>query len=93
MKRVQYHVNKMPYVTVWYMDGVRRISAESLATNYVCSNMSSGGSSFRFAGQFMSACSEWKLASLLKGSWDLVTRVINKVAILIITYNPQLGDV
>ena len=27
--------------------------------------------------------------SLLKGSWDLVTRVINKVPILIITYNPN----
>ena len=26
---------------------------------------------------------------LLKGSWDLVTRVINKVTILIITYNPN----
>ena len=26
---------------------------------------------------------------LLKGSWDLVTRVINKVPILIITYNPN----
>ena len=25
----------------------------------------------------------------LKGSWDLVTRVINKVTILIITYNPN----
>ena len=28
-------------------------------------------------------------SSLLKGSWDLVTRVIKKVAILIITYNPN----
>ena len=28
---------------------------------------------------------------LLKGSWDLVTRVINKVTILIITYNPNQG--
>ena len=26
---------------------------------------------------------------LLKGSWDLVTRVINKVTILIITYSPN----
>ena len=26
---------------------------------------------------------------LLKGSWDLVTRVTNKVTILIITYNPN----
>ena len=26
---------------------------------------------------------------LLKGSWDLVTRVITKVTILIITYNPN----
>ena len=25
---------------------------------------------------------------VLKGSWDLVTRVINKVAIVIVTYNP-----
>ena len=30
------------------------------------------------------------MKGLLKGSWDLVTRVIIKVAILIITYNPQL---
>ena len=29
--------------------------------------------------------------SSLKGSWDLVTRVINKVTILIITYNPNWG--
>ena len=27
--------------------------------------------------------------SLLKGSWDLVTKVINKVTILTITYNPS----
>ena len=27
--------------------------------------------------------------TLLKGSWDLVTRVINKVTILISTYNPN----
>ena len=26
---------------------------------------------------------------LLKGSWDLVTRVTNKVTILIITYDPN----
>ena len=28
-------------------------------------------------------------ATLLKGSWDLVTRVINTVAVLINTYNPS----
>ena len=28
---------------------------------------------------------------LLKGSWDLVTRVMIKVAILIVTYNPNKG--
>ena len=27
--------------------------------------------------------------SLLRGSWDLVTRVISKVTILIATYNPN----
>ena len=27
---------------------------------------------------------------LLKGSWDLVTRVTNKVTILIIAYNPNI---
>ena len=30
----------------------------------------------------------WGSKSLLRGSWDLVTRVIIKVTILIITYNP-----
>ena len=29
--------------------------------------------------------------TILKGSWDLVTRVITKVTILIITYNPNQG--
>ena len=29
--------------------------------------------------------------ALLKGSWDLVTRVINKVTRLIITYDPNQG--
>ena len=29
-----------------------------------------------------------RLGCLLKGSWDLVTRVINKAAILIVTSNP-----
>ena len=28
---------------------------------------------------------------LLKGSWGLVARVMNKVTMLIIDYNPQLG--
>ena len=28
---------------------------------------------------------------ILKGSWDLVTRVIIRVAILTITYNPNYG--
>ena len=28
-------------------------------------------------------------SQILKGSWDLVTRVTNKVTILIITYNPN----
>ena len=27
--------------------------------------------------------------NVLKGSWDLVTEVISKVAIVIITYNPN----
>ena len=31
---------------------------------------------------------KWEGRSVLKGSWDLVTRVITKVTILIITYNP-----
>ena len=30
-----------------------------------------------------------KAPILLRGSWDLVTGVINKVTILIITYNPN----
>ena len=30
------------------------------------------------------------LRALLKGPWDLVTGVINKVTILIVTYEPQL---
>ena len=30
-----------------------------------------------------------KVQGLLEGSWNLVTRVINKVTILIITYNPN----
>ena len=30
----------------------------------------------------------WFVVGLLRGSWDLVTRVIIKVTILIITYNP-----
>ena len=29
-----------------------------------------------------------EILNLLRGSWDLVTRVIIKVTILIITYNP-----
>ena len=34
----------------------------------------------------------FRVEGLLKGSWDLVTRVINKVTILIITYNPKSPD-
>ena len=39
------------------------------------------------------SCSNGKQAvvSLLKGSWDLVTRVIVRVTILITTYNPNEG--
>ena len=29
--------------------------------------------------------------ALLKGSWDLVARVVNRVTLLIITYNPNKG--
>ena len=31
----------------------------------------------------------FRVQGLLKGSWGLVTRVINKVTILIISYNPN----
>ena len=31
------------------------------------------------------------VGSLLRGSWDLVTRVIIKATTLICTYNPKLG--
>ena len=31
------------------------------------------------------------LRIILKGSWDLVTKVINRVTLLIITYNPNKG--
>ena len=31
---------------------------------------------------------EFRVYDILGGSWDLVTRVISKVTILIITYNP-----
>ena len=34
---------------------------------------------------------EYEFMDLLKGSWDLVTRVINKATILITTYNPNSG--
>ena len=30
-----------------------------------------------------------RVSGVLKGSWDLVTRIINKVTILISTYNPN----
>ena len=33
----------------------------------------------------------FRSSRLLEGSWDLVTRVIIKVTILIITYNPNYG--
>ena len=33
--------------------------------------------------------SPWLLKSPVEGSWDLVTKVIARVAILITTYNPN----
>ena len=34
--------------------------------------------------------SGFRVSSLLKGSWDLVTGVINKATIVLITYNPPI---
>ena len=33
----------------------------------------------------------WVLGGVLRGSWDFVTRVVNRVAILILAYNPSSG--
>ena len=49
---------------------------------------------FRVSDSFMGTIRASRVSfmdTILKGSWDLVTRVITKVTILIITYNPNQG--
>ena len=48
-----------------------------------------GVSGLRFGAWYWGMGPELDPCRLHKGSWDLVTGVINKVTILIITYNPN----
>ena len=45
--------------------------------------------SFGTALEFRAGGSGLRVQRVLKGSWDLVTRVIIKVTLLITTYNPN----
>ena len=91
--RILHYSTNSLILQVWRMiQGFRglqglRLGAEGLGRVIGCRGCSACIGQAPFWRQSLpeSCCS----SSVLKGSWDLVTEVINKVAVVILTYNPN----